>query len=113
MQSIRRIGRLAAFSGFVPGDTYTVVPRLSLYAIQGIVCRPSSEAAYRTTTPVPICFPWIPIPRIPPPIFIRSTVWVMVFVSSLSKMAMTFRRLESNFSGQWQVSHVSRAGRKS
>ena len=63
-------------------------------------------------TPGPRCVPWMPMPLLPPPIFISSTVLVRVLVSSLAYLGITFRRSSPYFCGQWHCSQVSRAGRK-
>ena len=63
-------------------------------------------------TPGPRCVPWMPIPLLPPPIFINSTVFVRLLVSSLAYLGITFRRSSPYFCGQWHCSQVSRAGRR-
>ena len=50
--------------------------------------------------------------RLPPPIFISRTVLVSVLPSSSANFEMTWMRSSPYFCGQWQVSQVSRAGRR-
>src|SRR5690242_3178632 len=54
----------------------------------------------------------MPIPLLPPPILSSITVLVRVLASSSANFGNTFRRSSLYFCGQWQVSQVSRAGRK-
>src|SRR5215469_5884509 len=54
----------------------------------------------------------MPMPLLPPPIFISSTDLVWVFGSSSANLEITFTRSCPYFCGQWQPSQVSRAGRR-
>src|ERR1051326_1301462 len=54
----------------------------------------------------------MPIPLLPPPIFISSTVLVELFVSSSAYLGKITTRSAPYFWGQWHASHVSRAGRR-
>ena len=45
-----------------------------------------------------------------PPTIIMSTVWLAVLASSSANLGITLSRAETNFSGQWHLSQVSRAG---
>ena len=54
----------------------------------------------------------MPMPWLPPPIFISSTVLVRVFASSSANLLITRTRSSPYFCGQWHCSQVSRAGRR-
>src|ERR1017187_4636514 len=54
----------------------------------------------------------MPMPWLPPPIFISRTVLVGVLVSSSAYLETTVRRSSPYFCGQWHCSQVSRAGRR-